>query len=308
VPIVVGLQAVEVEGPRARADVISYIRPSLPFQTATTLGQQGLCNVAPDHRRLPLRWSVYPDERSAKDGKVVEMDTLGFAAARLREPGLLTDARVSALVREGKQPFVGFLGPDKFKEHRHFASEVMCGKALESQQDWHGCYDEHRPLPFDVRGGIVLVGEEDRTDVHQTIVGPLMGYYLQANYLEALLDDRFLMPAWPIANAAFSLVFLMAMELVLTLFHRSPWRAALWLAVLGGVFLLAIFELIVNAQVYVDPSLVTVTYVLFRLSHMAYSLVVVPAGEHDGRGRRRRAPPSPSKDGASAKQRSKEVE
>ena len=276
--IVVGLQAVEVdEKARKLADVTSYVQPSLRFETSTTRDQQGLCNAAPDVRRLALQWSVYPDERSAADGTIVSTDTLAFAAAKQYNPLLLKESRrLADLVASGKQPFIGFLEPDQFKPYRRFASEIVCGKPLASQQDWPGCFGQ-QPVPPEVAGRIVLIAEEDSGDQHNTIVGRIPGYYLQANYIEAILDDRFLMPAWRGVNTIFSFAILLVMELLLVVFHNSPVRAVLSIFALAAVVAFVIFELIVNVEVYVDPAWVTLTYVVFRLSHILFSRVRNPA-------------------------------
>ncbi len=278
--IIVGLQAVEVdEKARKLRDVTSYVQPALHFETNETRGQQGLCNAAPDVRRLALQWSVYPDERGAADGNVVTADTLAFAAARKHNPRLLNEnRRLADLVRSGKQPYIGFLEPAQFEPYRHFASEIVCGKPLASQQDWPGCFG-HDPVPPEVASRIVLIAEEDPADQHNTIVGRIAGYYLQANYIEAILDDRYLMPAWRGVDTVFSFAILLAMELLLVVFHDSPVRAVLSILALGGLVAFVIFEVIVNLEVYVDPAWVTLTYVVFRLSHIVYSRVRNP--EHE---------------------------
>lgn len=277
-PIIIGRQATEVDvGQRKRLDVTSYLENSLLLTTSATASQQGLCNVASDRRLLPLRWMVYRDEKSAQTGDVVEVDGLALAAARAYLPSFLErNERVSSLLASGRQPFIGFIQPADFdKRDLHFASEVVCGKRIRPDQDWTKCPAD-TAAPSYAHGRVVLIGEDDTSDLQPTIVGSMMGYYLQANYIEALLDDRFLTPVHPAFNVALSLILLTFMELILTLFHDSLWKSLFWVGVLGVGSMAVILQFIMYAKLYVDPSLVTATYVVLRLSHLAFSKVVTP--------------------------------
>jgi len=278
--IVVGLRAVEVdEAQRKLPEVTSYVAPSLRLETDATRGQQGLVNADFDTRRAALQWAVYPDLRSAEDGRVVVVDTLPFAAAKLQNPRLLVENQpLAALVESGRQPFIAFIKPEQFEPHRHFASEIVCGKPLASQEDWPGCFGQ-AAVPSGMAGRIVIIAEEDQGDQHNTIIGRIAGYYLVANYIEALLDDRFLMPAWPGVNTLFSFTILLTMELLLFVFHSAPVRAVASMVGLVLVVAFILFEVVVNLGVYIDPTLVTGAYVVFRLSHIAYAHVKHP--KHD---------------------------
>jgi CHASE2 domain-containing sensor protein len=49
-----------------------------------------------------------------------------------------------------------------------------------------------------LRGKIVLIAENsDREDQYNTVIGLVPGYLLHANYIEALLDDRYFSPTSP---------------------------------------------------------------------------------------------------------------
>ncbi|MGA7926678.1 MAG: CHASE2 domain-containing protein, partial [Candidatus Sulfotelmatobacter sp.] len=52
----------------------------------------------------------------------------------------------------------------------------------------------NRDLGREIRGNIVLIGERTDRDQHNTVNGKMPGYELQANYIEALLDDRYFTP------------------------------------------------------------------------------------------------------------------
>jgi hypothetical protein len=250
------------------------LRCRQPRSRRTTAPNAGLVNVADDNRRLPLNWLVYPNLASTKAGQPYPVDSLGLAAAKLHEPRLLQDnSRLASVLDKGEQPFLGFLTPEQYAGHRIYASEALCGHRLANDEEWRTCSVDN-PLPISLRGRVVVIGESSPyMDQHRTIVGRIPGFYLHANYVEALLDDRFFRPAGPLPDVAFSLVFLVVLELILVLFHHSVWRAAASIAALVCVTVLALYFIVFFWTIYLDPILITGAALAIKIMHLAFASV-----------------------------------
>ena len=108
------------------------------------------------------------------------------------------------------------------------------------------------------RGRIVLVGGTWRSDLghgepvdsYMTPVGRMRGMYLHANYIEALLDDRY-SPEVPLAVA---LLFDFGAGLWLYVrFHQATeWRAQLRLLFIPAVLLVISYVVFANLNLYLD--------------------------------------------------------
>jgi len=273
VPVLVGIEAEAItpplpDGARATHTIVEGLK------LGTGPSEAGVVNVATDHRKLPIEWLVYPDAKSARENRPVALPSLAFAAAKLHEKRLLQDSpHLAELVKTGEQPFVGFLETSRFEGHRAYAGEVLCGRRLASNESWLTC-DGTLPAPITLRGRVVLIGENDeRVDQYRSIVGRIPGYYLHANYIEALLDDRYLIPAGLLFDILFSFAFLALLELILVLLHDSLWQAATGILLLCLVSMALLYMIVVHARMYVDPSLITGTALLIKVLHLAYAQV-----------------------------------
>lgn len=97
---------------------------------------------------------------------------------------------------------------------------------------------DHMP-PWDLErmsGKVVVTGEVDRSDVHNSVVGEMAGYLMQANFIEAFLDDRYYR-SMPALDFVYGFIFLAALELILIV-GKDDWAAmALLIVVLAAVML-----------------------------------------------------------------------
>lgn len=95
------------------------------------------------------------------------------------------------------------------------------------------------------------------------------GVYAQANYMEALLDDRYFRPL-PFLDYVFGLVILAAFELIL-IAYRGRWLMKLLsVGVLFVATVAALYMTIMHLGWYVNPSSVGVAAVAIKLLHMAF--------------------------------------
>ncbi len=272
-PVLVGLRARDVEAGVRHGSVID---PSLEFDQANPGAQTAIVNIAYDNRTLPLQWQLYESPQSLSAGKSIVLDTVSLAAAKLYDPHLLRkNPRLQQLIDSGAQPFIGFLDIGKFAFAHYYAGQVLCGASVPDQLDWRTC-DRHKGTSpaADLRGKIFLIGETDSDrDQHYSVVGRVAGFYLQANYVEALLDDRVYTSAGDIVNYGFAFAFLVALELILVIFEHNPVRAV---AMIGGLILAGaglLYLIILHLKVYIDPFPVGITAVLIKILHLVYSYV-----------------------------------
>jgi CHASE2 domain-containing sensor protein len=277
-PVVVGIRTKEQALDANKGQVVHVVLPHLTYRPQGATFQEGVINVSSDNRRLPLQWAVYPSETAARSNSRVVMDTFALAVARQYDPDLLEkNPRLNRILGEGIQPFIGFLTPDQFKLSHVYASD-LCGLTTAASRP---TCESKLPLP-DFRNKIVLIGENDDRDVYPTIVGRISGLYLQANYIEALLDDRFYTPGGPLLDYGFAFLFFLGVELILIKFHRSPLSLIVYLGGLTASSLIFLYLFVMVGNMYVDPVGVTLTAVLIKMLHAAYDYVREdpPRGHH----------------------------
>jgi hypothetical protein len=157
--------------------------------SAESGANSGLIRLDCDTRRVPLHWSVYRNSECVKQKAKVQEPTLSFAAASTWDVDLGT--LLKPMLDAEDHPFISFLSEKEFKPVD--AINLVCGRRISSWEDWHQC-GRMVDNDFGLRGRIVLIGEHSRSDIHQSVIGNVPGVVLQANYLESLLDDRYLKP------------------------------------------------------------------------------------------------------------------
>jgi hypothetical protein len=176
----------------------------------------GLYNFNSDTRKVPLNWLAYRSIGEISQ-QPVDMDTLAVAAVKASNPPEELLERIQTLRSQHRHPFSAFLAADKFKIHA--ASELVCSGA-EKEVEWVPCPASATKASAldDLRGRIVVIGQSGPgLDIHPSIMGSVPGVILQANYIEALRDNRFLKPAhWSITL----LLILIWSELILWGFDK----------------------------------------------------------------------------------------
>jgi CHASE2 domain-containing sensor protein/class 3 adenylate cyclase len=253
VPVVVGRNVLDG----------TYLQPSL----LSGLGlREAILNTDPDTRKLPLKWDVFrnKDDMDHERG-TVQRGTLALTAAQAYGKGKLEaeHPRLAKLLNPVRHPYISFLDMDQFKPYRLLAGFVLCGREVKPGEDALACPGSPNELAA-LSGKIVVIGEISRDqDVQTTVVGRIPGVYLQANFIEALLDDRYY-EGFPVLSYVFGLLFLAALEAILTVF-RNSWTKRL--GAIAGLLLTILFLLyivITDFHLYVNPVPFIVLALLVR--------------------------------------------
>lgn len=194
----------------------------------------GLARLACNNWQIPLTWTVHPspDGLNAVDKEGDQMDSLAFAAAK-RFDGKLEEVMRSHV--DNRDDLVGaFLPLEAFRPLS--ATKVLCGlQAI--KYDPKNC-TPGEPSEVWLKGSIVLIGEYSEADTHQSVIGSVPGFLLQANYIESLLDDRYyeLIPRW--LEIILAILCFVAIDITIEK-ARSPHLGGLF-AVIGVACLWAI--------------------------------------------------------------------
>jgi hypothetical protein len=214
--------------------------------------REAVVNVRDDVRAVPLSWIfVTPPNPLPRTAS-----TLALAAAALHRPGLVNESPLLTTYLSSSEPLhVGFLRPSQFAMRRVSAMELVCGST--GAPDWKACFGNAK-MSDSFGGGVVVVGEEFRDyDTHNTPVGRMAGYLLQATYLEALLDDRYFrtVPQW--VNWIVGLSILLVFEGVFIRYHHP--LSILWrVAVLLSLALATAYVIVAVSGYLVAPITVSV--------------------------------------------------
>ncbi len=174
-----------------------------------------------DVRRIPLRWPIYesPSDIGQPDQPQL-ISTLAVVAVNQYDPeaakGLESD------------PYTGFLSETELKPYS--ALDLMCNPPSTGRSDWNMCSleegNEEHLLTLKHRVVIIGIHDPDQ-DFHDSPIGEIPGVLAQANYIESLLDDRYLKPLPTEALLLLSLVWFLSIEAVFHGFASRPLSALL---------------------------------------------------------------------------------
>jgi hypothetical protein len=190
-----------------------------------------------DTRRIPLTWPVYAKNDNGIWVKLREQEpTIAFAAATLYDNTL----RELPAHYRSENPFTSFIPQELF-------SAVDAGALSISDRPRF----QHR---------IVIIGDAIN-DVRASVIGRLPGVFLQANYIESLLDDRYFRGLGPLMTAGTTFLFLFIVGFI---FDKSRKVGAallrsvcLWLMlILASYVALVYFALLLTFWVPVAPAIV----------------------------------------------------
>jgi CHASE2 domain-containing sensor protein len=255
VPIVVGRRMAED----------TYLLPSL-FGDVPDL-RDAIVNTDQDTRKLPLKWPVFPS-KSGMEHKTgfAWRETLSLRAAEIYEKGKLAERHphVAKLLDPVRNPYISFLDLDQFNPFRFYAGYVLCGREVKAGEDATACQESPKGIEA-LSGKIVLIGEISRdVDMQTTVVGRIPGVFLQANFIEALLDDRYY-EDFPVLNYIFAFLFLASIEAILVLFPDSWTKRAAAIAIVGLALLLLLYIVITDFHRYVNPVPLIALALLIRV-------------------------------------------
>jgi CHASE2 domain-containing sensor protein len=267
VPFVVGLAVTLQKG---------AIQPRASLFDGESQVSQGIVNIDRDTRRMALRWCG----SDATTGRTIPAwcETLALQAARAYDPQIMVKyPRLLGLLVTEHHPYIGFMRPEQFCRFavtRPFGLKPV--KPPEGSPQV--CPEDPRAFLEYLHGKIVVVGETSAgIDTHVSVVGPVSGLYMQANYIEALLDARYFRPA-PWLDYTLGLVIFGVVMLVPVALHAHP----RWALVFVGASLVAtmglVLWLILLGGLYVNPVGVGVLALLFDGSHVGLSWLLRKVG------------------------------
>jgi hypothetical protein len=189
----------------------------------------GVIRLDADTRRTPLVWTVLKPQGT--DGE--QMETLALVTARAADASALATRRLRKALERGEQPFSTMVHIPQFS-----AVQILCGRDSSQSTDWRACRStEAWP---EMNGAVLVIGDHNgENDRHATVGGYIYGVDLQANYIAALLDQRYYLPLLTdTQNQATIVIFFLAQ---LTLYWKCKSRVR---AFLYGVLLWALIFLV----------------------------------------------------------------
>lgn len=269
VPIIVGLQTLtkrdlerethltEAEK-KAFGDTCLVLAPAFKFDDADLPSRvkYGLTRLNRDTRKIPLEWPVYGKPRDLERGKPYLMPTLSLVAAEQFEQRMPHAQVLNELLSQRKHPFTGFLNEIPTIS----AIEVLCGKKPGRDPNWENCETDVSVDDAELRNRIVIIGEfGNKDDLHESVIGEVPGVVLQANYVESLLDDRYLRSVNKWITLLVNLLWVCIVEACFAL-SSSPKRAAFYS--LASVLLLGVVCYLIVFYGYFLPVWVQTVWLL----------------------------------------------
>jgi hypothetical protein len=178
----------------------------------------GLIRLNSDTRKVPLNWFSYRNDEAFKAGEEptdANLGTLSWVAASLVDRDLKSEVALVRLRAAGQHPFTSFIDPDTIS--RVDALSILCASKQNGEiaSRYHIDCTEHPPEDVEILGRLIVIGDDvSGHDRHRLFGDDVSGVYLQANYIESLLDGRYLRSfgaGWDFAIFAVWLVFLYLM-------------------------------------------------------------------------------------------------
>jgi hypothetical protein len=240
--------------------------PSLAFAPEAACVTEGVINTYQDQRRVALWWpNVQP-----VSGSHGAPPTLALAASLAASPSFLRNGRLAGWTPDAPVPYVSFVRRGQFDDYDIAARDLVCSGP--GNLGWRACEDSE--LSQKVRsladGRIIIVGEDVAgIDRHDTVVGEMPGYILQANYIESLLDDRLIRPVPESLNVLAGLVFFAAFEYIAWRHHERRLYALSLIALLVVNSGLVIYLSVTLLGYYLNPATIGLLAVLLRLADTA---------------------------------------
>lgn len=214
---------------------------------------EGIINIDRDSRKLPLKWKVQDDKVGQyKESKRVWHKTLALSVAEAFDQRLLNKhTRLRKLLDEGVHPFISFLQGPQFEVFP--AGQVLKGPVS---------------ITRGLRGKIVIVGEvHPDADRHESVVGNVPGVILQANYIEALLDERYFEPI-PWLDYALGFLIFASFQWVLVRHYQPLWQAVAWGLGIIAIAIVLLYLLATLGGWYVNPVAVGFMALVIWYTHL----------------------------------------
>lgn len=224
---------------------------ALPFDNPKGLIDYGLIRLNHDNRKIPLEWRVFksrfdlaasdhcPQPMATPDHCPQPMPTLSLVAARTADPDMASVSRLNSLFSTESHPYTGFLSEEEIKTFS--ALDLICGPNFPHPEDWEHCGSSDYGNE-EIRHHVIIIGNKKANqDYHPSVIGDVPGVVLQANYIESLMDDRYLKPVSPWWNIGINLLAVFAIG---CLFLLPFWQKHMGLFSLNAVAISASIVLV----------------------------------------------------------------
>jgi hypothetical protein len=137
-----------------------------------------------------------------------------------------------SLLYEGRHPYSSFTARKDLPTAS--AASIYCLDPPE--QSVIDCSRVSPARDFDLTGRIAVIGDASG-DTHESVLGEVPGVVLHANYIEALLDDRYYIP---LGQWTSILVILLSCGVIQLVFWTTEKPEKAWLYSVGALLLLAV--------------------------------------------------------------------
>jgi len=219
----------------------------------------GLTKFDNDLRKIPVEWLAFPSEQEVRPDNLQIVPSLAFEAAILyRATFPDRGARLRELANFGRHPYTSFL---RAKQFTVVSADSFCGTST----DLGDCNPDARSETFrDLRSRIIFVG--GNSDLQSTVVGKMPGVLIHANYVESLLDGRYLKPVsygWQLLLACCWFAAVQAPFLLrrnrpkLGLGSAVAFSLLIWIAIAIFIYYFAVINLGFYLSLFV-PSLIAI--------------------------------------------------
>jgi hypothetical protein len=268
IPIVVG-QATEKLAPNVKSSGCLVLKEKFPFNDGANV-HYGLTRLNSDTRKIPLGWTVLPENtkiEASNPPTETTADSISLVAARLKKLEIVNDDAIKRFLTAGQHPYTNFI----LDLPTINATAVAC--YAEAQRPYPGpslsSYTFSQPVDdpchgknslvddqgnkLDLNGKIVVIGDKSDADMQPYPGGEDMpGTWFHANYIQSLLDGRFLREIPETLTIACLILFITIVYILFWRMEAQPVRAL----IISFVLFLALFALsaiILRKYAYFTP-------------------------------------------------------
>jgi hypothetical protein len=265
VPVVVG-QPTHALDDTSKGGCLA-LSPKFEFDKKANV-HYGLTRLNSDTLKLPLRWPIF--QESTKPGAPPTQlpentgagDSLALVAATQQDPNLQKDASVQKLLSMHLHPYTTFLDLPHTNAMAVLCSAEAVPRDANGQPLGTACNGMIHPIDnldnnnLQLNGKIVVIGDKVDSDMQPFPGGDKPGVWLHANYIQSLLDHRFLREV-PLGITLVCLLLFIFVVYCLFWYWERPERA-----LLAGLALVIVL-IVVSLGILVTTSYFTPLWALW---------------------------------------------